>query len=400
MKLTKYKLGDIADISAGGDAPKNYTTRKTDENTIPIYSNGVENEGLYGYTNCGKITKPAFTVSARGTIGISFRRYTPYVPIVRLLSIVPTSNVVDLDYLYYYSKTILFRKDGSVQQQLTVPMLANMDVELPDLDTQRRIASVLSNLDRKIALNRQINTNLEALARQLYDYWFVQFDFPNADGQPYKSSGGKMVYNEHLKREIPEGWTSTSLSNILDVLKDGTHNPPQRCSEGVPLLTGTMFGDVFLDYKKATYISVEDYNEIHKKYQPQENDIIITKIGTIGNINILRKSDIPIAIHCNSALLRFKKMYSGPYALLFCKSKHFYNRLYAAKGQSIQEFVGLDRIANVPVECPTQEVLAAFNKMLKPIVSKLERTHEEITSLTRQRDELLPLLMNGQVTIE
>ena len=160
MKLTKYKLGEVADISAGGDAPKNYTKYKTDENTIPIYSNGVENEGLYGYTNYAKITKPAFTISARGTIGISFRRYTPYVPIVRLLSILPTSNVVDLDYLYYYSKTILYGKDGSVQQQLTVPMLANIDIELPDLDTQRCIASVLATLDRKIALNRQINQNL------------------------------------------------------------------------------------------------------------------------------------------------------------------------------------------------------------------------------------------------
>ena len=392
MELKRYKLRDLLIIKNGCEH------KALKEGKYPVFGSG----GIMRYVDHYLYDKPSILLPRKGSISNIQYCDTPFWTVDTLYYTIVDEQIANPYYLYRYLSLLDLSAivTGTGLPSMTFDSYYNIDVELPDLDTQRRIASVLSNLDRKIALNRQINTNLEALARQLYDYWFVQFDFPDANGKPYKSSGGEMVYNEKLKREIPEGWTSTSLSNILDVLKDGTHNPPQRCAEGVPLLTGTMFGDLFLDYTKATYISFEDYNEIHKKYQPQENDIIITKIGTIGNINLLRKSDIPIAIHCNSALLRFKKMYNGPYALLFCKSKLFYSRLYATKGQSIQEFVSLDKIANVPVECPSQEVLEAFNNMLKPIICKLEKNQEEITSLTRQRDELLPLLMNGQITIQ
>ena len=170
------------------------------------------------------------------------------------------------------------------------------------------------------------------MAKRLYDYWFVQFDFPNADGKPYKSTGGKMVWNEELKREIPEGWEVKKLGEILILLKDGTHNPPKRQEKGIPLLTGTMFGNNFLDYDKATYISEADYKIIHSQYEPHENDVIITKIGTLGNVNLLRNIDIPVAIHCNSALLRFDMALGVYYPFSYCKSDLFKMRLKAIKG--------------------------------------------------------------------
>lgn len=373
MKLTKYKLGDIADISAGGDAPKNYTTRKTDENTIPIYSNGVENEGLYGYTNYAKITKPAFTISARGTIGISFRRYTPYVPIVRLLSIVPTSKVVDLDYLYYYSKTILFRKDGSVQQQLTVPMLANIEVELPDLDTQRRIASVLSNLDRKIALNRHINTNLEALARQLYDYWFVQFDFPDANGNPYKSSGGKMTYNEKLKRHIPDGWdylTTDKITNVITGKEDANFSVPNgkypffTCSrDNLRCATPAFSGKAVL---------IAGNGEFNVKHYT-------------GEFNAYQRTYV---------LIPDDEKY---YGVLYFASLEKIDLFKAKSNGSIIKFITKGDVENIGVfDCHKPEIYQQINTLIETI----ENNEREIASLTRQRDELLPLLMNGQVSVE
>ena len=244
-----------------------------------------------------------------------------------------------------------------------------------------------------------INQNLEALAKQLYDYWFVQFDFPNEEGKPYKSSGGAMVWNDKLKREIPESWNVQKLGEILILLKDGTHNPPKRIEFGVPLLTGTMFGDNFLDYTKATFISAEDYKSIHSQYQPQEGDILLTKIGTLGNVNYLRQKDVPIAIHCNSALLRFPIEWGKHYPYFSCKSELFKLRLKAVKGQSIQEFASLERIASIITECPNLTVISHFNNIVGPIFDQLILNTIQIESLTKQRNELLPLLMNGQVSL-
>lgn len=269
-----------------------------------------------------------------------------------------------------------------------------------DIQNKIEVGNFFSNIDKKIALNKKINAKLEAMVKRLYDYWFVQFDFPNGDGKPYKTNGGKMVWNEVLKREIPEGWEVKKLGEVVELLKDGTHNPPSRVENGIALLTGTMFGENFLDYTKATYIAKEDYFIIHSKYEPLENDIIITKIGTLGNINILRDTDIPIAIHCNSALLRFQNTFGFYYPFFFCKSALFQLRLKSVKGQSIQEFASLDKIASILCEIPKDEILISFNKTVKPIMKQMIRISKEIQKLTDLRDRLLPLLMNGQVEVK
>lgn len=269
-----------------------------------------------------------------------------------------------------------------------------------DLNNKTEIGKLLSSLDDKIALNNRINAKLEQMAKRLYDYWFVQFDFPNADGKPYKSTGGKMVWNEELKREIPEGWEVKKLGEILILLKDGTHNPPKRQEKGIPLLTGTMFGNNFLDYDKATYISEADYKIIHSQYEPHENDVIITKIGTLGNVNLLRNIDIPLAIHCNSALLRFDMALGVYYPFSYCKSDLFKMRLKAIKGQSIQEFASLDRISSIKSEVPCVDIINKFDKIVKPIIEKQKSISFENKKLKEMRDKLLPLLMNGQVVVK
>ena len=291
-----------------------------------------------------------------------------------------------------------------------------------DLNNKTEIGKLLSSLDDKIALNNRINAKLEQMAKRLYDYWFVQFDFPvschselvskshseemlnqvqhDERIKPYKSSGGKMVWNEELKREIPEGWEVKKLGEILILLKDGTHNPPKRQEKGIPLLTGTMFGNNFLDYDKATYISEADYKIIHSQYEPHENDVIITKIGTLGNVNLLRNIDIPLAIHCNSALLRFDMALGVYYPFSYCKSDLFKMRLKAIKGQSIQEFASLDRISSIKSEVPCVDIINKFDKIVKPIIEKQKSISFENKKLKEMRDKLLPLLMNGQVVVK
>ncbi len=332
--------------------------------------------------------------------------FTRYVISNKQIRVRLDSTKVNTLYAYYwFSSPWMFKRIAGVNKGSTVPLLTlaeirDLPIFLPEnRSTQDAVVEVLESISNKIALNKKMNQKLETMAKRLYDYWFVQYDFPDKNGHPYKTTGGPMTYNPTLKREIPAGWKVKKLGESVEILKDGTHNPPLRVDNGIPLLTGTMFGDNFLDYTKATYISREDYLAIHSKYQPLENDIIITKIGTLGNVNILRDTDIPIAIHCNSALLRFKKFFGSYYPFFFCKSDLFQLRLKSVKGQSIQEFASLDKIASVLCEIPKEEILNSFNKTVEPIMRQLIRTSKEITCLTTLRDKLLPLLMNGQVVV-
>ena len=297
-------------------------------------------------------------------------------------------------------KWISLHAVGSSMPNINSEILSKVPIVLPDKREQDSIASFLDNIDNKISNNNDICSDLESMAKLLYDYWFVQFDFPDENGKPYKSSGGKMVWNEELKREIPDGWKVKPLSKVLCLLRDGTHNPPKRIDSGIPLLTGTMFGDYFLDYSQATYITEDDYYTIHKQYKPNAGDIVITKIGTLGNVNYLRDKDIPIAIHCNSALLRFPDDYCGMFAFQYCKSKEFFARLKAAKGQSVQEFCSLDSIGSILMLVPDHKLTARYKDNMKSVLNQMINTQSENQELASLRDFLLPMLMNGQVKVK
>ena len=136
-------------------------------------------------------------------------------------NLVLDKSICDTDYMYYYlqfhMKEIEALGSGTTFKEISKSALQGIEIRLPDLEKQRDIAKCLSDLDHKIELNKQINDNLEAMAKQLYDYWFVQFDFPNEEGKPYKSSGGAMVYNEKLKREIPQGWNISQIKDFMRI---------------------------------------------------------------------------------------------------------------------------------------------------------------------------------------
>ena len=389
MEWKKYKLGEIAELSAGGDAPQNVTKHKTAENIIPVYSNGVENEGLYGYTNAAKILSPAFTVSARGTIGVSFKREDPYMPIVRLLSVVPNEQIADLDYLYYASKMWMYKNDGSVQLQLTVPMLALQEILLPPIEYQRKIGSVLSSLDRKIALNRSINRNLEALAKQLYDYWFVQFDFPNEEGRPYKSSGGKMVWNEDLKREIPEGWNNGIFSYIANITMGQSPDGSSYNEIG----EGEIFYQGSTDFG-IRFPSVRMYTTSPTRFAKQ-GDILMSVRAPVGAVNIAN-TDCCIGRGLSAINSKIGSITYIYYVVHYLKVRFDSLNTAGTTFGSITK----DELFNLPVVVPSSDVIVRFEAICKPIFDKQMEIGFEIESLVKQRDELLPLLMNGQVSVK
>lgn len=158
-----------SEIFAGGDAPKNkMSTQKTSEYTIPIYSNGEDADGLYGYTNFARVTLPSITVSARGTIGYTSIRNEPFVPIVRLITITPIPKLISIRYLYYAVKNLSFTGSGTSIPQLTVPMVKQYNFPLPPLGEQRKIAAVLDKVSDLIAKRRQQLDKLDKLVKSRF----------------------------------------------------------------------------------------------------------------------------------------------------------------------------------------------------------------------------------------
>ena len=259
------------------------------------------------------------------------------------------------------------------------------------------IGNMILSFCTKINVNRRINDNLEAMAKQLYDYWFVQFDFPNEDGKPYKASGGAMVWNEKLKREIPTSFDVKSLSEIIEV-KDGTHDSPKPQDNGYFLLTSKHLTERGLDYASAYKISKEDYESINKRSKVDTNDILFSMIGTIGNSYFVEETNINFAIK-NMALFKTSaKRWFSEYLYLYlssCDYKHYEGNSLSG---SIQKFVSLRTLRDMPI-LYHEDIIKVFAKEVRNIITMMVNLRKENIELTKQRDELLPLLMNGQASV-
>ena len=393
--VPEYWNGDIGWLSVVDFGDKNKYVETTEKT---ITQAGVDNSS----TKVLQIND--IIISARGTVGAMAMLKKPLAFNQSCFGLRGKTEIINQEYLFYYLKNYMkvlkAKTQGSVFDTINLATFDLIDLNLPTLDKQERIAHILATIDNKIDANQAINAELESMAKTIYDYWFLQFEFPNEEGKPYKSSGGKMVWCEELKREIPEGWEACKLKDEALLIKDGTHNPPKRVMTGIPLLTGTMFGNCFLEYGKATYVSETDYHSIHSQYQPAEDDIVITKIGTIGNVNMLTKRDIPITIHCNSAIIRMKDLYKKAFQVCLFKSDEFQKRLRAVKGRSIQEFISLDKISNVLFLKPNQSIVKKFNELCNIYIQEMSVLQQQNDNLIALRDFLLPMLMNGQVTFK
>ena len=261
--------------------------------------------------------------------------------------------------------------------------------EMPTLScSEESIGTFFLNLDQKIRLNEQINQNLELIAKQLYDYWFVQFDFPNEEGKPYKSSGGKIVWNEKLKREIPEGWNVSMLANEFE-LQYGFPFSTELFTEQVTSVPVVRIRDI-LDNSVSAYTT----EKIDEKYLLQKQDLLI---GMDGNFHINYWTDNVSYLNQRSVRLRVKNgsnvsIVQAKYDIQpYIKAKEA-----RAKGSTVGHLSDKDMKDLYVLVCPNK----TLREKLDSILSMIIKNRTEITSLTKQRNELLPLLMNGQITIE
>lgn len=279
--------------------------------------------------------------------------------------------------------------------------LSSLCFMFPDHDIQKTIADIWNNYDRKIELNRAINQNLEAMAKQLYDYWFVQFDFPNEDGKPYKSSGGEMIWNESLKREIPKGWITTTINGVCTSCRGVSYGKDDLLpnGNGILVLRGNNIENNHIVYDSN--VAFVPYDFINEEQRIKEGDIVMTMSSGskahVGKCAMFYKD----SEHTFGAFLsKFTPKKEMRYMIfLFLTSEYFKSLITAfCNGTGINNLTN-QTFDDVILVLPNENTLQQFESKVKPLFDIIGNNEENIEILTKQRNELLPLLMNGQVSI-
>ena len=291
---------------------------------------------------------------------------------------------------------------GSARDNLSQAELKKLKLIMPPTkDEQNKLVSILALIDRKIELNRAINQNLEAMAKQLYDYWFVQFDFPNEEGKPYKSSGGAMVWNETLKRDIPEDWNDCVLGDYIGRITNGL-NPRKNFVLGngnnyyvtIRSLAGTT-----IDWNNCDRCDDEALAKINSRSQLQIGDIIFSAIGTIGRTYYILEEPSNWNISETSFTLRAKNNVPNDFFYGMLRSNEIQIKSdKAAMGSTLRCLV-MDSLCSLLYVKVPKKIMCTFSAKVSPLYRQIHQNNKEIAELTKQRNELLPLLMNGQVSV-
>lgn len=273
----------------------------------------------------------------------------------------------------------------------------SIDVQLPALPEQKLIGKFLYDIEQKISVNRQINDYLEAMARQLYDYWFVQFDFPDVNGKPYKSSGGIMVWNEKLKREIPDEWEVLPLKDICDIVNGATPSTEEVGHYGGEIVWITPKD---LSNQKSKFTFFGERNITQKGYNScsttlvGENTILLSSRAPIGLLSIAK---CELCTNQGFKSIAPKDKSITPYLYYFIK-EHLPQIEQLGTGTTFKE-VSRGDIEGFPIMLPSYGLLTKWTAFVKDIFDRQFSLYQEVVNTLKMRNELLPLLMNGQVSV-
>jgi type I restriction enzyme S subunit len=375
---------------------KVYGQENVYENDYSIGNRFVSKDKFEQLRSC-EIKSEDILVTMMGTIGsIGIVPSNIEVGIMdsHLLRLRIDKNKFDNKFVLYSLKSDFIQKQiqnlsvGCIMDGLSSSIIKQLIFLKPGLTEQQKIASVLSTLDSKIELNNRINAELEAMAKTLYDYWFVQFDFPDKKGKPYKSSGGKMVWNEELKREIPEGWNPGTLSDIAKITMG--QSPPGEsynvAGDGIVFYQGcTDFGNRFPSIRQYTTAPTR-----HAK----PGDILLSVRAPVGTLNIAKED---CCIGRGLAALNSK---SNCQAYLFEVLRNM-KQIFDRRNVDGTTFGAItkDDLFSLPVAIPSEFILSKYQEITNPLFERQNIIEWENIKLAELRDWLLPMLMNGQVKV-
>lgn len=383
------EIGDILELQRGYDLPVDSMIK----GDVPV----VGSNGIVGYHNVAKSRFPTITMGRSGTIGkVHFYERETWVHNTALFVSDFKGNYPL--YLYYLLDNLNFEnlKSSSVVPSLNRNYVYPMKVPFySSISDQEKISKVLWRIEKKIALNTRINAELEAMAKQLYDYWFVQFDFPNENGKPYKSSGGKMVYNEKLKREIPEGWGVSTYGSEFDVKLGGTPSTSEKSFWINGTINWLNSGEVqnFPINKSEKKITEEAIRGSSTEFLPKGSVLIsITRYLRVTLLNI------DACINQSVAGFAETEIYKYPYTYFALSAE--VPRLMKLRTGAQQPHINKEIIEESAFLIPPKDLLSEYYRKSIPIFKTLIYLSEETEELTHLRDSLLPMLMNGQVIVE
>jgi type I restriction enzyme S subunit len=409
MELTRYKLGDIATIYDGPHA----TPKRTDNG--PVYL------GIDAITEDCKINPNEFTFLSEEDYKIWTKRVVPqfkdivfsYEATLGRYAIIPEnfygclgrrlgiirvkSDAVDYKWLYYFFQSPQWKCyiknhiiKGSTVNRISVDEMPGYEIPACGIADQKKIASVLSALDDKIALNKKMNQKLEAMAKRLYDYWFVQYDFPDKNGHPYKTTGGPMTYNPTLKREIPAGWVVKSLFDCSDVLYGFPYATEPFDEENLDTSTKP-YPVIRIRDIKDNSISAKTTEIVDDKYRTKVNDLLIGMDGYFHMSFWPRNDD-----YVNQRITRIRQKELSVMIIYHQIAPFIKFKEDQAKGSTVGHLSDKD-MKQINILVPNNPRLS---EKFDSILNLITKNKQEISRLTKLRDKLLPLLMNGQVEVK
>ncbi|HBZ4200707.1 restriction endonuclease subunit S [Klebsiella pneumoniae] len=396
-KVAFKRLGDLITLKRGYDLPEKVRIA----GPYPV----ISSSGVSGWHNEYKVEGPGVVTGRYGTLGEMYYVEEEYWPHNTALYVQDFKGN-DPKYIYYLLSCLgrIRTSDKSAVPGVNRNELHEMAVPaIEDLTSQKKIREVLESIDEKIALNNRIIAELEAMAKTLYYYWFVQFDFPDANGKPYKTSGGKMEYNATLKREIPVGWNDSILGEFIELERGVTYSKE----------------DVKIQDNKDTIGVLRATNVTGNAVDI--DDLVLIPSCKASTSQMLRKFDVLIVMSSGSKEHVGKNgvyYFEKPNAFgAFCskitpnnKFRYFINTFLQSEwfksyinkqcmGTNINNLTN-KHITKCEIICPASDVVELFENKMMPIYSKLASNTQENSRLTKLREWLLPLLMNGQVTVK
>lgn len=364
----RFWNGDIGWLSLVDFGSKNKYV-ETSEKTIT--QEGVDN------SSTKVLQENDIIISARGTVGAMAMLRKPMAFNQSCFGLRAKPQYLNQDYLFYYlkyyMKSIKAKVQGSVFDTINLSTFDMLEIEYPQMCIQNGIANILGAIDNKIENNNKINVELELMAKTIYNYWFLQFEFPNEEGKPYKSSGEKMVWNEELKREIPESWEKGTFSDLFEI---GNGKDHKHLHEGTIPVYGS--GGI-MRYCDTPIFEGES--------------VLIPRKGTLNNL-----------IYVNGAFWTVDTMF-------YSKMKIDHAAIYAYYSLKRFDFELLNTGTGVPsmtstiiyslkTMIPNRHILEAFDKMVQPLYQQIKKNNIENMELSSLKDFLLPLLMNGQIVLD
>lgn len=321
----------------------------------------------------------------------------------RCIRVRADKNKVNPRYLSYYFKQNSFKKMmmnlavGATMPSLNTKIMNSIELDLLPRENQDKIANILSAIDDKIQINNQINQELEAMAKTLYDYWFVQFDFPDQNGNPYKSSGGKMIYNPELKREIPEGW---GVEKIEEIAQTGSGGTPKSTNSSyytdgeVPWINSGELSRTVIT-STSNFITEEGLKNSNAKLFPSGTILVAMYGATAGKVSFLAFEASTNQAICAIMLSDVRMRYYLKNVI-----EDLYQYLVNLSTGSARDNLSQDMIKNIKVVIPSNEILDRYYYFSNNIIKELTKKQQENEQLIQLRDWLLPMLMNGQVKVE